>query len=44
MPEMAEIVGVTRQTVYFWESGQRKPTGDRLLKYAAALRACLGAE
>lgn len=44
IPEMASLVGVSRQTVYFWESGKRHPTGVRLTKYAAALRTCRGIE
>jgi DNA-binding XRE family transcriptional regulator len=42
IPEMASLVGVSRQTIYFWESGKRKPSGERLTKYAEALRTCRG--
>jgi DNA-binding XRE family transcriptional regulator len=42
IPEMASLVGVSRQTIYFWESGKRNPSGDRLTKYAEALRICRG--
>lgn len=44
IPEMASLVGVSRQTVYFWESGERRPSGARLTKYAEALRTCRGIE
>lgn len=42
VPEMASVVGVTRQAVELWEAGLRTPRGDHLERYVAALRACRG--
>jgi len=39
---MAELVGVTRQSILYWETGRRRPTGDRLVRYIKALDACRG--
>jgi transcriptional regulator with XRE-family HTH domain len=35
--EVAEAVGVTQPTVAGWESGRRKPHGDRAARYADLL-------
>ncbi|MDQ2875839.1 MAG: helix-turn-helix domain-containing protein [Actinomycetota bacterium] len=35
--EVAEIVGVTPQTIHYWETGQRTPTGPRALEYGKLL-------
>jgi DNA-binding transcriptional regulator YiaG len=43
VPEMAALVGVTRQAVYLWEVGRRRPSGERLRLYMEALQACRGA-
>jgi DNA-binding XRE family transcriptional regulator len=37
--ELAHAVGVTRQTIYRWEAGDREPRGRLRERYAAALRA-----
>jgi DNA-binding XRE family transcriptional regulator len=35
--EMAVLVGVTSQTIWNWEKGKRRPTGDAALRYATIL-------
>lgn len=35
--ELAERCGVSRATIYKWESGKSVPTGESLLKLASAL-------
>ncbi len=37
--QLAEVLGVTRQCVFNWESGRRTPRGDQLLRYHQALDA-----
>jgi transcriptional regulator with XRE-family HTH domain len=36
---LAEILGVTRSTLTYWESGKRNPSGASLTKYIEALNA-----
>ena len=36
--ELAELVGVTPAAISRWEAGERRPTGERALAYAKALR------
>jgi DNA-binding transcriptional regulator YiaG len=36
---LADILGVTRQTIRNWESGERSPRGDLLAAYLEALTA-----
>jgi DNA-binding XRE family transcriptional regulator len=38
---VGDIVGVTGQTVSFWETGRYEPTGQRRLRYVELLRACV---
>lgn len=38
-PELAERLGVTRQTIYRWESGEDIPHPDRQVEVADALDA-----
>jgi DNA-binding XRE family transcriptional regulator len=38
LPEVAQIVGVTRQSVSYWESGCRRPRCEHLVRYAEVLR------
>jgi transcriptional regulator with XRE-family HTH domain len=38
LEEVAEVVGVTRQTVILWENGSRSPSGERLTRYMDLLR------
>ncbi len=40
---VGEVVGVTGQMVGFWESGRNQPTGERRVRYAELLRACVEA-
>jgi DNA-binding XRE family transcriptional regulator len=40
--EMATVVGVSRQAINLWETGQRKPSGVFLTRYVEALDACRG--
>jgi transcriptional regulator with XRE-family HTH domain len=35
--ELAEEVGVSRRSLWLWETGQRKPRGANLERYAEAL-------
>lgn len=35
--ELAEMLGVSRQCLRYWEQGLREPTGERLERYVAAL-------
>lgn len=37
--QLAEVLGVTRQCVYNWESGRRHPRGEHLQQYHQALDA-----
>jgi len=37
--QLAEVLGVTRQCVFNWESGRRTPRGDQLMRYRQALDA-----
>jgi DNA-binding XRE family transcriptional regulator len=36
--DIADAVGVTRQAIALWESGARVPRGERLERYADAMR------
>jgi len=36
--DVAEVLGVHRETVSRWERGERTPRGERLLAYATVLR------
>lgn len=38
LAELAELVGVSTPTVYYWETGDRRPTGERAIEYALVLR------
>jgi transcriptional regulator with XRE-family HTH domain len=37
--ELADVLGVSKQTVSYWETGARSPRGARLYRYAEALNA-----
>jgi DNA-binding transcriptional regulator YiaG len=37
--DIAEVVGVTRQAVQYWEAGTRTPRGANLERYVAVLQA-----
>jgi transcriptional regulator with XRE-family HTH domain len=40
---LAEILGVTRSTLTYWESGKRNPSGASLTRYLEALNAMAAA-
>ncbi len=40
--EAAEAVGVSRQSIIYWENGARRPRGANAEKYAEVLRAFQG--
>jgi DNA-binding transcriptional regulator YiaG len=42
LSELAAVVGVTKGAVQHWERGRRRPTGEHLERYVAALTACRG--
>jgi transcriptional regulator with XRE-family HTH domain len=37
LPETAGAVGVSTSTMWRWEEGQRRPTGEKALRYADLL-------
>ena len=37
LEDVAQVVGVTRQAVGFWEAGERKPRGENLDRYVNVL-------
>jgi DNA-binding XRE family transcriptional regulator len=39
--EVAKSVGVTHPTIYRWECGQRRPTGDAAIRYAALIESIM---
>lgn len=41
LDDIARVVGCTRSAVAHWEAGARSPSGDRAIRYAAALAECL---
>jgi DNA-binding transcriptional regulator YiaG len=38
LAELAQDVGVHATSVFAWESGRRKPSGDAAVRYAGLLR------
>jgi DNA-binding transcriptional regulator YiaG len=36
--DIARTVGVSRQAIAFWETGERRPQGENLSRYAAVIR------
>jgi DNA-binding transcriptional regulator YiaG len=43
LAEVAKAVGVSKQAVWTWEEGTRRPTGARLERYLAVLDTLRGA-
>jgi transcriptional regulator with XRE-family HTH domain len=37
LSELAELIGVSRRSLWLWETGQRKPRGRHMERYAEAL-------
>ena len=37
MDSLASLIGVSRQSIYYFEAGQREPSIDTLIKIAVAL-------